>query len=472
MKNVSITDLDRNYTGNIRAQWTELPREVFGPVSTGLLFEMPWLSGDNSTSSRVAVGCTIQAAWQNGVTTTTSETSYFAWFIENWQAISPSDNDTLLELDLSWLKLLTPIAAESAPLNTVESIINATGLSNFFIDCSSPWGTILNSSGICVPNPSTEQKMTQFEQWSLDCNPAKLSLLENILATVVSDGLSRFNSILTFQPSAHLKDWGLIRPAASDDSWDTLPRGGAAFLPPDDPSKVFQLRTSFTLNGYAYYASSPTDYLAQVVVGVYALIAVIHVFWVLIVTRVSSGAWDTVLELVALCQNSPPTDALRGTSAGIARMSTYKKLVRLRAVATSDESADERVALLFEDDSHGDLFVDSMEHPYNEEHHEEADVGLGAIKLSAHDHGTARSASVRRPLARPSQPSYSNDSEFSVKNAASSRTPSQTKVQTWPLMKNQMADTVGSIVSESSNTISVERVGIASSKIQVGKKYN
>ena len=480
MANVSIDGLDRNFTTNVRTQWVVLPRQTFGPVSAGLLFEMPWLSGSNfsSVSSRIVVGCTLQASWLSGTTTTTSETSYFAWYIEDWGGVSPSDNDRILNLDSSWLKLLTPIVSDAisysdyGPLNTLEAIINSTGLSKFYADRLRD-GTpdIISSNGSCIPNPRQSQDMTEFENWSLECNPAKVHLLENILATYVADGLSRFNSILTFQPGTSIDRWNLIRPAMSDNYWYNLPRGIDAFNMPDEPSSVLELRTDFTLNGYAYYASGVTDFLAQAVVGLYVLIAATHLIWVTIITRVSSGSWDTVTELIALCQNSPPSKTLRGTSAGIGRLSTYKKFVRLRAINHKDDPSDARVALLFDEDTQQELPIDDVEDDINQHLDDDSD-DQKSVKLSAMEQPANQSTTHYDIANRVSQQRVAE--ELRLTAAGRSKSPAS-RIQTWPLLKGGRDTKNESLVSlggDSSDAFSRISSRVVSSRVQIGKKYN
>jgi hypothetical protein len=97
---------------------------------------------------------------------------------------------------------------------------------------------------------------------------------------------------------------------------------------PDDQSLVTQT-FKIQVAGYAYHASTTTDFLAAAVVIVYICLACAHVAWVLWY-RVSSSCWDSVIELLALCLNTVPPAALGNTSAGINRLGTYGTVARLR----------------------------------------------------------------------------------------------------------------------------------------------
>lgn len=350
----NIAALDRNFSAEIRAQWIPLSRDTFGPVSIGVLLEFPWVAGPDasSTSSRAALGCTLQAAWYQGKVKTSSQAAYFAWYIENGQQVGSSSsfsNEILLSdandplvLDLSWLNLLAPSAPDTRNLNasrpstTLEAIINATGISNKFSELAG--------------SPDLPSNATQASMF----NPANLNdraLLEMILAVLLTDGLSRLNSVVNYvAPSPNPGSWYLNQLYKSSSYMTSIVTSdGKAFDPPADRSRVHELRASITLTGYAYRASSTTDFLSIAVVAVYALLACAHMVCAL-VNPVTSSAWDTATELVALCQNSPPAPVLRNTSAGIASRATYKRVVRLRALRASEEQADERVALLFVDD--------------------------------------------------------------------------------------------------------------------------
>jgi len=92
--------------------------------------------------------------------------------------------------------------------------------------------------------------------------------------------------------------------------------------------------------GYGWYANSSTDYLATAVVVLYMIVAITYTGRVLI-TGVTSSSWDTVTELLALALQSPIPEALSGSGAGVEKLGTYKRLVRLRA-RTEEGGAQDR----------------------------------------------------------------------------------------------------------------------------------
>lgn len=89
--------------------------------------------------------------------------------------------------------------------------------------------------------------------------------------------------------------------------------------------------------------------------------------------RISSDAWDSVPELVALAQNSRPTERLANTSAGIQRGRSMAEHVRIRSVRhTAEEEAattsgylGEQLQLVFDDHpdnrrGSGEVVVDTL----------------------------------------------------------------------------------------------------------------
>ena len=447
-QNASITMLERGFSNNPRAQWVTLPHDIFGPVSTGLLFEMPWVpaNGPNSTASRTVSGCSLQAAWYNGTVTTTSDTSYLAWFIQDWTGIGPKGNVTPIDLDRSWLDLLTPPAPDAPtldagrPMTTLEMIINATNVANFYNDITNTETPDLWTNDTCAPTPWSGK--TEAELWYLDCNHAKTFMLEAIFATVLTDGLSRYGSALTVHTAPNLQGWWVSTFPQVTDFNEALLDGTDAFLPPADLSKVLKLTTYTTLMGYSYYSNSVTDYLAQVVVCLYIFIALCHLAWVAWF-RVSSASWDTVVELVALTQNSPPTQTLQGTSAGIHCLSTYKKTVRLRALPVGGEeggAAGEHIVLQFDDDD--------THRPDGQHVDEEADATAiresetrssveEAKNLHSLRQGTSNLISTFAPYLAPIRGSASRASSTALATGAES--PFLAGTKTWPLVHDRTA---------------------------------
>lgn len=360
-RSASIANLNRNFSTEVRAQWIQLQRKTFGPISAGLLFEMPWVLGPDAstTSSRVAVGCTFQAGWYEGTSTSSSGESNYAWFVQPKAdpIYIPVADSTALILDSSWLNALTPTAPDTSRSKsfnsptTLEEIIYATGFSQVLSDYVTIQPIrLVNDTCVSSWFPAGT---TQTQMWNAnDCAKGdKRILLQAILALIVADGLSRYNSISAFKPTSTLSTWTLATFPPSP-AYSSLLLGvgkGAAIPPPADyPTRVHKLHASFSVTGYAYYASSTTDYLSTAVLALYLFVAIVHLVWVCTSThKWTSSAWATITDLVALCTNSPPTSALRGTSTGITTATTYARVAQLRVSHLAGEDEDERVVLLF-----------------------------------------------------------------------------------------------------------------------------
>lgn len=104
--------------------------------------------------------------------------------------------------------------------------------------------------------------------------------------------------------------------------------------------------TSLRVTGYAYKASRVTDYLSMVVLLLHIIVALAHTLYTFF-TRLSSGSWDTVEELLVLAQVSrTDTTDLRNTGAGIKRFSTMALNARVRASGSGAGGKEKKVELL------------------------------------------------------------------------------------------------------------------------------
>ena len=93
--------------------------------------------------------------------------------------------------------------------------------------------------------------------------------------------------------------------------------------------------------------------LAITVMFAYCLLAVSHVLYI-VATGVSSSAWDSVAELVALAMNSAPTTALQNTCAGIIGTRAYRSTVRIA------ETTEGHLELLFGEEKDSKIVVSRL----------------------------------------------------------------------------------------------------------------
>ena len=99
--------------------------------------------------------------------------------------------------------------------------------------------------------------------------------------------------------------------------------------------------------GYGYNTQSTTTQLAIAVMLLYSILALAHIIH-LGVFGISSTAWDSTAEMIALAMNSSPTRHLQNTCAGIIGIRTYQTLVRVLATSTDGSKAD-HLELVFGD---------------------------------------------------------------------------------------------------------------------------
>jgi hypothetical protein len=182
-----------------------------------------------------------------------------------------------------------------------------------------------------------------------DVNDSHLTRVEYAMATYFADALARagtWRNIDITKP-IHYTQVNILNYRHAENWKARIIRGKEAYLRPDVAEKdttAFVMKQ--TITGYAYLVQSITDYLALAVLLIHLAIALGHTV-LMLVTRTSSGCWDTVPELLAVAQQSEPSKvALQNTATGVYRMRTFGQRARMR-VATSDR---ERVELCFDVD--------------------------------------------------------------------------------------------------------------------------
>ena len=357
---VSLIGLRREPTSHVRTQWIPLIIEDFGPVSIGLLFELPW---SRPSESRLAIACTIAASWVEGPIARDEGRDYSAWYTRNDGAtfhqgvtigMGPNDPDAQsfkrhIQLSTDWLELLTPEAPDPPPTtdawrpNTLENIFVSAGFETLMDDLRTKPRYIALNPG-CATG-MLDAKLSDADLWAAPvCDQyGKNDFVEWTIARLVSDGLSRRLSYRAFDTSLDLRSWIVMGPPREDDYNSRLMQGDPkknAVVLPSDPGLVVQ-HLIITVKGLGYRISSTTEYLAMIVVGVYLSLSSIHVVWTLS-HRITSSSWDTATELVLLAYNSPVSSALRGTSAQVHRWSTYNRIMRIRADHGDGDEADEK----------------------------------------------------------------------------------------------------------------------------------
>ena len=371
-KPFNITILDPSISSNLQSEWITLPKDQFGPVSGGVLLHFP---GNVLNTSRVVVGCSMSASWFSGEVTSDSLINEAAWsFSESSKSSATVRTDLnassveahrfrrLITISERWVQSLTPstpcedCSNQSNRLTTLERLFSDVGFSTVLDDMRTQGQSRYDgSTKECVFQPS-DPADTDVDRWNRgDCgNGNKNALLELVLSSVFANGLSRYGSRRAFDPSSMNPridpfQWELLAPPKAPNYYASLlsnkPHHNAILSAPANSDYV-ELQMHVQVVGYAWYASGFSAYLATAVVVMYMLVALAHTVWVL-AKGVTSSSWDTVTELLALALQSPVSDALRGSGAGIERLGTYRRLTRLRAMK---EQGVERLVLIVDGD--------------------------------------------------------------------------------------------------------------------------
>ncbi|KAL8884165.1 MAG: hypothetical protein Q9215_007729 [Flavoplaca cf. flavocitrina] len=369
--NVIVPEYD--ITHSLQHQWIHLPTHQFGPVSGGLLLELP---GTVPNASRVVVACSISAFWSSGQVLSDSLVDQAAYsFAEskiqrariradlNASNAEASKSRRLISIRDDWFRSLTPPmpcvshSNQSRQLTTLQCLFSEAGLTTFLENIRTTQLQPKWNGSACQYQPPDPSE-TDVDRWNRgDCgNGAKQQLLEMILASVFANGLSRYGSRHAFDQisirnSPHNPWRWLLKslPRAPDYYASLLsnkPLHDAILPAPASASNYVTLRMRVQVLGYAWYASGFSEYFAIAVVVMYMLIALIHTIWV-VSTGVTSSSWDTVTELLALALQSPVSKALKGSGAGIERLGTYQRIMKLRV---REEGQEEKVILVVDED--------------------------------------------------------------------------------------------------------------------------
>ncbi|MDI1488725.1 MAG: hypothetical protein OHK93_008001 [Ramalina farinacea] len=369
-KPFNVTIPNWKASSNLQHEWIELPIDQFGPVSGGLAVRLP---GSVHNSSQAIIGCSISAFWFSGEITSDSLANEAAWSftktVNQWASILTDLNATspiantyrrLITIRPEWfnsLTLLTSCVSHSnltQHLSTLSCLFSDVGFSTVLSDMRTEGQPEWDGQS-CVHQPPNLSETDVSRYNRADClNGGTHQLVEMTLGSVLANGLSRHGSRYAFSTSSILASpgnpfkWIFNSPRlALNHNISILkndPHHNAVLRAPTDTPYV-NLRMHIRVAGYAWYASGFSEYFAIAVALTYMLVALSHTVWVL-ATGVTSSSWDTVTELLALALESPVPEALKGSGAGIEKLGTYRRMVRLRARKEETGSGDERVVLV------------------------------------------------------------------------------------------------------------------------------
>ncbi|ORY17817.1 hypothetical protein BCR34DRAFT_610710 [Clohesyomyces aquaticus] len=303
------------------------------------------VKGSNDTNpeyqSSATVACSIDARWA------ASDASYQP---ANSSIVSSNVSDALLHH-----------LVDNEDRTYSPSLQAQYGLSEKPIDLQLDWAAILNGNQSEHGGNGTATKKSAFAIFlglnssnnvkaSQDPSTTMLDQLGAIekavsvlLGVVIANGISRPASwiqmpmILDNSTTTHDGLVPLLFP--------TQPEETEFFGPTLDNVPLYVVSLKLDRYGYGYSFRNTASRLAMVVLSLYAGVVCTHVVYILasITTKRYAGGscWHNVGDLVALAVNSPPTDKLYGTSAGIAESGTWRHMVRVHP------SGDEHLELSF-----------------------------------------------------------------------------------------------------------------------------
>ncbi|OAP65658.1 hypothetical protein AYL99_01630 [Fonsecaea erecta] len=343
---LTVDSLNATAVDHIHFHWVHLP-DQFGSVSIGAVLESAW---NINKTSRVVVGCSAQAGWVPTSVYTDEYSFWTGWYpwnieyggrIPSWHNVPPGQSQPAtngrVAFNDDWLNLLNPNVADAElssettwTPSTMESIISASGLAD---DLSSHNGTSL------------------AEAWVDDgqLGISRTVLLESIISSVITDGLSRSGSYRIFDTQGSPAEWpfSMFDPLPDFDK-RIIDGLDALRAPSQSDSDVTTLRVKMQITGFALKRSLEGA-LSMVVLLAHIILAIGHIVFVMVKSQ-SSDSWDSISELVALSQNSRPSYvALAKTAAGITERRTYGRLARIRATSTIHQPDGDHVELIFDD---------------------------------------------------------------------------------------------------------------------------
>lgn len=335
---IDVADLiNSNPSNAARIGWFDLqatlPANNSEAITYGLIFQSPW----QSNKSRMVSGCTIDARWAKASVWSRFPGPFQATFYETREATKgfrqtsflPSNTSSWrgMLFDPKWLDSVNFKVPKSAPgytsggATTIEALITSAGIAS-------------NTSDRIDPGNISD--------------PPRY--LEYIIANVLSDAASRVGSHRSFNTSGPTDRWPMLYYNASAPVGDIM-AWSRATKPADydlDPSEYTKLKMRVTVTGYGYQSSNSSDYLSLIVLFTHLVLAVVHTIYIISI-RSSSGCWDTFSELVALAQQSSPTQSeLTNTCAGIHRFGTFKHKVRIKV----SEIDDKHIEFVFGEQDH------------------------------------------------------------------------------------------------------------------------
>ena len=296
-----------NIPGNIsqyRIGWVDLPADLFTPNKTEAILVDP--AGPDSSLANVST-CTLDAGW--------GSSQLFQFNSEGVNFYS-----TMADFPPSWPKITAEEDTAGLVLQDMPDFVNISGLlfPQRRVQITESWFNFLNPQVLLGPNqtsPLMDEILSTIDQ------PITEPLLDRVFGLLLVDAMSR---TIISTPDFEL-------------SFADNPSGSFC-------AECLTLQISRMAYGWAYMIDSVFIKLGIAVMFGYCLLTFGH-FVFAIITGISSSAWDSVTEIIALAMNSSPTEALQNTCAEITGKRPFQTIVRIRETSVG------HLELLFEEES-------------------------------------------------------------------------------------------------------------------------
>jgi hypothetical protein len=308
-----------NPSKTTRVTWIDLraalPVHNSTSVTYGLVYESPWQVDD----TRIVSGCTIDARWAQASVWSRFPGPFQSTFLHTRAPTgkfrstsflpSASNSWRRILFDAEWLKAINfklsePVFGDNVDgMTAFEALIIRAGISSNFT-----------------------------HRTAAETTATPIRYLEHLIASVLSDALSRIGSYRCYNTSGPIDEWPLLYYNLSTRTNDIL--AWSRSLKPSDydvsPHKYTKMTMRVSVTGYGYQSSTSSDYLSLAVLLTHLLLALVHTIYI-VFTRRTSACWDTFSELIALAQQSQPAGSeLTNTCTGINRLETFKHKVRVQ----------------------------------------------------------------------------------------------------------------------------------------------
>ncbi|KAL2211236.1 hypothetical protein CC79DRAFT_1392604 [Sarocladium strictum] len=289
--------------------------------SLGIVFVLdpPLTPGGNESLTTNVLSCTVDAYWMKAKLLTSSHPSLTMLFEF---AGARSRNLAIIEHERDFG--LNPYRS------TADRHMSRIRLSPDWFEIASPIVPDSYMQGLETPIGTPSTNMTAAEylfQMFYNPNVTEPAEMENLLNLNIVDALSRTGMVSNHPASRFFHgDWYVDKRATA---MQMVRRGkpGEVYSLPEELASGnytrFEATAKFT--GWVMFSHSWFDYLAIVILLTHAVIALVHtgltVYW-----RDTSGAWDSILEMIVLSQISPPpaNGTLDNASGGIRSYKTVK----------------------------------------------------------------------------------------------------------------------------------------------------